>query len=638
LRCASIARLPLDRDRRHRKSSLAALTLAALGIVFGDIGTSPLYAVKETFSPDHGIPLTHNNILGGLSTIFWALMLVVSLKYVVLIMRADNRGEGGIMALIALAQKAIKSHQGWRIPLLLIGVFGASLFYGDAVLTPAVTVLSAIEGLEVGTRAFRPYVVPIAVGVLLSLFALQARGTAAVGKLFGPVTMGWFIAIGAAGIYGIVQAPAILAALNPLHALAFLTGHGAASFVVLGSVVLAVTGAEALYADMGHVGKGAVRIAWFSLVAPALVLNYFGQGALLMLRPQAVENPFYLLLPGWALYPMVVLATLASIIASQAVISGAYSLTKQAVQLGFLPRMTVVHTSAKEAGQVYIPSINWLLCAVVIAAVIGFGSSSRLAGAYGVAVTATMLVDTLLTFFVVRYMWNYPLVLCIVATGFFGIIDLSFFSATLLKIADGGWFPLAIGACVFLTMTTWRRGREILFQRLEEGAVPLKGFLESLFKDPPHRVPGTAIFLTATPDAVPHALLHNLNHNKVLHERVVFLTVEVRDVPWISFADRVTCESLGHGCWRIRVRYGFMNRPDVTRALELCGALGLEFDLMETSFFLSRQKIVPVHGGVGMAFWRDRIFAAMARNAGNVTDYFNIPTNRVIELGARVQI
>ena len=628
----------MERDSRNRRSSLGALTLAALGIVFGDIGTSPLYAVKETFSPDHGIPLSHANILGGLSTIFWALMIIVSLKYVVLIMRADNRGEGGIMALIALAQKAIKGHQEWRIPLLLIGVFGASLFYGDAVLTPAISVLSAVEGLEVGTKALKPYVVPVAVCVLLALFALQARGTAAVGKLFGPVTMAWFIAIGASGIYGIVQAPGILAALNPLHALGFLTSHGAASFVVLGSVVLAVTGAEALYADMGHVGKGAVRVAWFSLVAPALVLNYFGQGALLMVNPAAVENPFYRLLPGWALFPMVALATAASVIASQAVISGAYSLTKQAVQLGFLPRMTIVNTSAREVGQIYIPSLTWLLCAVVIAAVIGFGSSSRLAGAYGVAVTATMLVDTLLTFFVIRYMWKYPLALCILATGFFATIDLSFFIATLLKIADGGWFPLAIGACVFATMTTWRRGREILFQRLEEGAVPLKGFLDSLFKDPPHRVPGTAIFLTATPDSVPHALLHNLNHNKVLHERVVFLTVEVRDVPWISFADRVTCESMGHGCWRIRVRYGFMNRPDVTRALELCGALGLEFNLMETSFFLSRQKIVPVHGGPGMAFWRDRVFAAMARNAGNVTDYFNIPTNRVIELGSRVQI
>jgi KUP system potassium uptake protein len=495
-----------------------------------------------------------------------------------------------------------------------------------------------VEGLEIGTKALKPYVVPISVCVLLALFALQARGTAAVGRLFGPVTMAWFIAIGAAGIYGIVQEPAILLALNPLHALGFLTSHGAASFVVLGSVVLAVTGAEALYADMGHFGKGAVRLAWFSLVAPALVLNYFGQGAVLMANPAVVENPFYLLLPGWALFPMVALATAAAVIASQAVISGSYSLTKQAVQLGFLPRMTIVNTSAKEVGQIYIPSLNWLLCAVVIAAVVGFGSSARLAGAYGVAVTATMLVDTLLTFFVIRYMWNYPLVLCVLATGFFATIDLSFFVATLLKIADGGWFPLAIGACVFVTMSTWRRGREILFRRLEEGAVPLKGFLASLFKDPPHRVPGTAIFLTATPDAVPHALLHNLNHNKVLHERVVFLTVEVRDVPWVAFTERVSSESLGHGCWRIRVRYGFMNRPDVMRALELCAALGLEFDMMSTSFFLSRQKIVPVHGGPGMAFWRDRLFAAMARNAGNVTDYFNIPTNRVIELGSRVQI
>jgi KUP system potassium uptake protein len=607
-------------------------------VVFGDIGTSPLYAVKETFSPDHGIPLTPANILGGLSTIFWALMIVVSLKYVVLIMRADNRGEGGIMALIALAQTAIKAHAHWRMPLLLIGVFGASLFYGDAVLTPAISVLSAVEGLEVGTDAFKPYVVPIAVVVLVALFAFQARGTAAVGKLFGPVTMAWFFAIGAAGLYGIAQQPAVLRALNPYYALVFLSGHGTASFVVLGSVVLAVTGAEALYADMGHFGKGAVRIAWFSLVAPALVLNYFGQGALLMLQPAALQNPFYLLFPGWALYPMIALATAATVIASQAVISGAFSLTKQAVQLGFLPRMTIVHTSAREMGQVYIPSINWLLCAVVLAAVIGFGSSSRLAGAYGVAVTATMLVDTLLTFFVIRYGWGYPLWLCIFATGSFALVDLAFFSSTLLKIGDGGWFPLVIGAGVYLIMATWRRGREMLFETLNSTSVPLAPFLESLFKDPPQRVPGTAVFLTATPDATPHALLHNLNHNKVLHERVVFLTVQIRDVPWVAFEERVTCERLGHGCWRVRLRYGFMNRPDVTSALELCGALGLQLEPMETSFFLSRQKIVPTEGGAGMALWRDRVFAAMARNAGNVTDYFNIPANRVIELGTRVQI
>ena len=630
-----------DQDPR-RSSGKAALTLAALGIVFGDIGTSPLYAVKETFSPDHGIPLTHANVLGGVSTIFWALMIVVSLKYVVLIMRADNRGEGGIMALIALASSAVKGHPQWRLPLMLIGIFGASLFYGDAVLTPAISVLSAVEGLEIGTSAFKPYVVPIAVAVLVALFAFQRSGTAVVGKLFGPVTLVWFVALGAGGVHGIVQQPDVLLALNPLHALRFVTGHGLASFIVLGAVVLAVTGAEALYADMGHFGISPVRIGWFSLVGPALVLNYFGQGALLIGRPEAVQNPFYLLFPAWALYPMVGLATLATVIASQAVISGAYSLTKQAVQLGFLPRMSIVHTSAREIGQVYIPAINWVLCVAVIAAVIGFGSSSRLAGAYGVAVTATMLVYTLLTFFVVRYGWGYPLWLCAFSTGFFVVIDIAFFSATLTKVHDGGWFPLTIGACMFVILATWRRGREILYERLRTSSVPLEPFLNSLFVEPPQRVTGTAVFLTATPEATPHALLHNLNHNKVLHERVVFLTVEFRDVPWVPFTERVKCERLGHGCWRVRVRYGFMNRPDVTRALDLCGALGLDFEPMQTSFFLSREKIVPVAGsaiaGRGMSLWRERMFAAMARNAGNVTDYFNIPTNRVIELGSRVEI
>jgi KUP system potassium uptake protein len=617
----------------------ATLTLLALGVVFGDIGTSPLYAVKETFSPDHGIAVNRENILAGLSLMFWALMVVVSLKYVVLIMRADNRGEGGIMALIALATKAIEHHPRWRGPLLVIGIFGASLFYGDAVLTPAISVLSAVEGLEVGTRALKPYVVPIAVGVLVALFAIQARGTAAIGKLFGPVTMLWFLAIGTAGINGIVGEPSILAALNPLHALRFLTTHAVESFVVLGAIVLAVTGAEALYADMGHFGKGPVRIAWFSLVAPALVLNYFGQGALLMAQPEAVENPFYLLLPGWALYPMVALATAATVIASQAVISGAYSITRQAVQLGFLPRMAMVHTSAREIGQIYIPSINWLLCAVVVAAVIGFGSSSRLAGAYGVAVTGTMLVDTLLTFFVIRYAWRYPLWLCLCATGFFLVIDLTFFSATLLKIADGGWFPLAIGAAVFIAMATWRRGRETLLERVQSSSVPLDSFLKSLFAEPPRRIPGTAVFLTATPAATPHALLHSLKHYKVVHERMVFLTVEFRDVPWVAFEERVVCERLPHHCWRVAVRYGFMNPPDVMRALEVCGALGLEFDLMDTSFFLSREKVVPTaEGAANMALWRDRLFAAMARNAGNITDYFNIPSNRVVELGTRVEI
>jgi KUP system potassium uptake protein len=621
------------------QSTTAALTLVALGVVFGDIGTSPLYAMKETFAPAHGMPLDEANILGGLSTIFWALMLVVSLKYVLLIMRADNRGEGGIMALIALASSAIKDHPQWRAPLLLIGVFGASLFYGDAVLTPAISVLSAVEGLEIGTSAFKPYVVPIAVVVIVALFVLQAKGTEVVGRMFGPVTLAWFLAIGAAGLYGIVQHPGVLAALNPLWAADFLGSHATESFVILGSVVLAVTGAEALYADMGHFGKGPVRIAWFSLVAPALVLNYFGQGALLILTPTAVQNPFYLLLPTWALYPMVGLATAATVIASQATISGAYSITKQAIQLGFLPRLNIIQTSARERGQIYIPSINWILLAAVLAAVIGFGSSSRLASAYGVAVTATMLVDTLLTFFVIRYLWKYPLWLCLFATGFFAVIDIAFFASTLLKVADGGWFPLVIGAFVFLIMVTWRRGRGIMFQRLRASSVPLKPFLGSLFQDEPQRVPGTAVFLTATPESTPNALLHNLNHNKVLHERVVFLTAEVTEEPWVPFDKRVLVAKLGHGCWRMTVRYGFMNEPDIVRALEIAGTLGLEFDMMSTSFFLSRETVVPVTGKEGgMALWREKLFAMMARNAGNAADYFKLPANRVIELGTKVEI
>ena len=626
-------------DPRASRSSTPALTLLALGVVFGDIGTSPLYAVKETFSEGHGIALSAENILGGLSIIFWSLMVIVSLKYVVLIMRADNRGEGGIMALIALASSAVKDHPHWRVPLLVIGVFGASLFYGDAVLTPAISVLSAIEGLEIGTTAFKPYVVPLAVIVIIALFGFQSRGTAMVGRLFGPVTLVWFFAIGATGLHGIAQYPGVIAAINPVHAFGFLANHAGTSFVVLGAVVLAVTGAEALYADMGHFGKGPVRIAWFSLVAPALVLNYFGQGALLIVRPETVQNPFFLLVPEWALYPMVGLATAATVIASQAVISGAYSMTTQAIQLGFLPRVTIVQTSERVRGQVYIPAINWLLLAAVLAAVIGFGSSSRLASAYGIAVTATMMVDTLLTFFVIRYAWKYPLWLCVGATGFFLVFDATFFSATLLKVADGGWFPLVIGAAVFTIMRTWRSGREIMFSRLHETSVPLKAFLDSLFRDPPIRVPGTSVFLTATPEATPSALLHNLNHNKVLHERVVFLTVQITDEPWVLFDKRVSLVKLGHGCWRVTVRYGFMDEPDVVRALEIAGTLGLEFDLMTTSFFLSREMVVPVATlDSGMAYWRERVFAAMARNAGSAADYFKLPANRVIELGTKVEI
>jgi len=636
---AAPVELPPERRAHEPKQATAALALLALGIVYGDIGTSPLYAVKETFNPQHGIPLTADNILGGLSSIFWALVVVVTLKYVTLVLRANNRGEGGIMALLALAIASIGDRPRLGAALLAIGVFGASLFYGDAVLTPAISVLSAVEGLEVGTDTFKPYIVPISTGILVGLFLIQRHGTGVVGMLFGPVCVLWFLALAASGIWNIQKNPEILGALNPVHAIHFATAHGYSSFVVLGSVLLAITGAETLYADMGHFGKRAIRVAWFSIVAPALVLNYFGQGALLIADPKALENPFYLAFPQWALYPMVVLATAATVIASQATISGAYSMTQQAIQLGYLPRMPVLHTSSKTIGQIYVPAVNWILLVAVAAAVIGFGSSTRLASAYGVAVMGTMLVTTFLTFFVIRHGWGYPLWLCLPVTGFFMMIDATFFAAAMHKVLEGGWFPLLLGAAIFGVMMTWRRGRTALLGRLRASSIPLGAFLDSLFISPPQRVAGTAVFLTSTPDATPHALLHSLKHYKVLHQRNVFLTVEFRDVPWVLFEDRVNCEKLRHDCWRVVVRYGFMDRPDVGAALELCGPAGLQLDPQEVSYFLSREKIVPSAGTKnGLARWGDRIFAAMARNAGSVTDYFNIPTNRVVELGTRVEI
>jgi KUP system potassium uptake protein len=621
-----------------RQQSTAALALLALGVVYGDIGTSPLYAAKETFNPQHGIPLTADNVIGGVSTIFWSLMIIVSLKYVTLVMRASNRGEGGIMALLTLATSAVRERPRLQAGLLAIGVFGASLFYGDAVLTPAISVLSAVEGLEVGTAAFKPYIVPIAAGILIALFSIQRYGTGVVGLLFGPVCALWFVAIAAIGIWNIAKAPTILKAIDPTYALHFATGHGFASFVVLGSVLLAITGAETLYADMGHFGSRAIRIAWFGVAAPALVLNYFGQGALLIAQPAAIENPFFLAYPDWALYPMVVLATAATIIASQATISGAYSMTQQAVQLGYLPRMTILHTSARTMGQIYVPVVNWTLLLVVAAAVVGFGSSSRLASAYGVAVMGTMLVTTMLTFFVLRYGWRYPLWLCVLATAFFMLIDVVFFAAAMHKVLDGGWFPLVLGAIVFFVMVTWRHGRETLLEQLRGSSPPLEGFLKSLFMYPPQRVPGTAVFLTSTPDATPNALLHSLKHYKVLHEKNVFLTVEFGDVPSMPSRRRVVSERLADDCWRVTARYGFMERPDVALALELCAPEGLQLDPMEVTYFLSREKIVPRTTESGIAQWRDRVFATMARNAGSITDFFNIPTNRVVELGTRVEI
>jgi KUP system potassium uptake protein len=606
----------------------AELALLALGIVYGDIATSPLYAVKETFNPAHGIPMTPANIVGGVSAIFWTLMVVVSLKYVTLILRATTRGEGGIMALLALAAESVRDR-----PRL-----GAALCSGDAVLTPAISVLSAVEGLEVATTAFKPYVVPIAMGLLFALFAIQRRGTGVVGLFFGPICAVWFVVIGAVGVANIVREPAILAALDPMHALAFVTGHGLASFLVLGSVLLAITGAEALYADVGHLGKRAVRLVWFTVAAPSLVLNYFGQGALLIADPSAISNPFYLAAPAWSLYPLVALATAATVIASQATISGAYSMTRQAIQLGYLPRMTTHHTSAGTMGQIYIPAMNWILLVAVSAAVLGFGSSSALASAYGVAVLGTMLVTTFLAFFVIRYRWRYPLWLCVLATGAFMLVDSTLLAAALAKVLDGGWFPLAVAMVVFTIMMSWRRGRALLLARLQGTSVPLVAFLQSLFGDPPARVPGTAVFMTSAPDATPHALLHSLKHYKVLHQTNVFLTVRFWDVPWHGAAGRVSCEPLAHGCWRVTAHYGFMEQPDVEEALACCGPSGLQIEPADVSWFLSREKVVPGAATGATAAWRSRLFVALARNAGSISDFFGIPTNRVIELGTRVEI
>jgi KUP system potassium uptake protein len=620
----------------HRES-MAALTLGALGVVYGDIGTSPLYTMKEVFSPATGIPLDAHHLIGAVSVIFWGLMMVVTLKYVMLILRADNRGEGGIMALTALAAKAAGNTHRRRVLLLLTGVFGAALFYGDSVITPAISVLSAVEGLEVATPALKPYVLPISVAVLIGLFAMQRFGTALVGKLFGPVIVLWFGVLALTGINEIAQQPAILAALNPLNGLAFLSAQGWHMFVAVGSIVLAFTGAEALYADMGHFGKRPIRWAWSGLVLPALGINYMGQGALLMRDPSALENPFYRLFPEAWLIPAVLLATLATVIASQAVISGAYSMTKQAVQLGLLPRMQVHYTSAKEAGQIYMPEVNWTLLAAVLLAVVGFGSSSALAAAYGIAVTVTMLITTVLTFFVVRHGWNYPLPVALAATGVFLALDTLLVASCSLKFFQGGWFPLVLGGSLFVVMATWRRGRELLIDSIRHDDPDILPFITALSADAVHRVPRTAVYAVANPDTVPQALMHNLKHNQVLHERNVILTVVFHDVPWIPFEERVQVKPLVPGFWKVQVNYGFKNTPDVPKALELCQAQGLSINLFETSYFLSREIVVPTKG-TGMAHWREALFALMSRNSGSVAGFFNLPNNCVIELGTRVQI
>ncbi|HET9976381.1 MAG TPA: potassium transporter Kup [Burkholderiaceae bacterium] len=617
-------------------TALAALTLAALGIVYGDIGTSPLYALKEIFHGGH-VATTPANILGVLSLIFWTLTVVISLKYVLLILRADNNGEGGLIAMLALATHAVRDKPALRRGLMTVGLFGTAVFYGDGVITPAISVLSAVEGLEVAAPALHEWVIPLTLIILTGLFAVQRHGTAGIGKWFGPITLAWFAALVALGLPHIAAQPGVLVALNPAHALAFVGAQPLIAFVALGAVVLVVTGGEALYADLGHFGKLPIRIAWYALVMPALVINYFGQGALLLAEPEAVSNPFYRMAPEGLRLPLVILATAATVIASQALISAAFSVTKQAMQLGILPRMAVHHTSVRDTGQIYVPFINWGLYVFIVLAVVMFKSSSNLASAYGIAVTLDMTITTVMTFFVIRYGWGYPLALCLAATGFFFAIDVMFFLSNLLKIIAGGWFPIVIGIGMFTLMLTWVQGRTLLSAKLRDDAIPLPDFLEGIFVGPPARAEGTAVFLTSEPGITPNALMHNLKHNKVLHEYNLFVNVQQHDVPWVGFERRVEMTPLGHDCWAVTVHFGFKNEPDVPEALNLLEGRGVPLDAMQTSYFLSRDIVIPTFGG-GMAMWREKLFASMHKNAAAAADFLNLPANRVVELGAKVQI
>ncbi|MES2482678.1 MAG: potassium transporter Kup [Pseudomonadota bacterium] len=621
---------------QRSKSSLPVLTLGAIGVVYGDIGTSVLYAMKEVFGSGH-VPFTHANIYGILSILFWTLTVIVSIKYVVLVLRADNNGEGGLVAMLALASQAVKDKPRLRSVLLAVGIFGTCLFYGDGVITPAISVLSAVEGLEVVSPRFKSLVIPITLVILLGLFMVQKRGTGGIGRFFGPITLVWFAVLAVLGVSQILRHPEILQAISPHHAVGFMLAFPGTTFIVLGAVVLVVTGAEALYADLGHFGKKPIRLAWFGVVMPALTLNYFGQGALLLSNPEAVKNPFYYMTPDWALLPMVGLATAATVIASQALITGAFSVTKQVIQLGYLPRLNVQHTSVRDTGQIYLPFVNWGLFVAIVLAVVMFRSSSNLAAAYGIAVTLDMLITTILTFFVIRYGWGYPLWLCIGATGVFFVIDLTFFASNMLKFFAGGWFPLMIGGAIFILMMTWKKGRAILNEALKTDAIDLRSFLEAVFVSPPTRVQGTAIFLTAEPGAVPNALLHNLKHNKVLHDQNLFVTVRNHEVPWVGISRRLDVEPLGRGCWQVIIHYGFKNDPDVPRALQQLRSQGCELDAMTTSYFLSRDVVVPSVGS-GMAQWREKLFAQMHHNASAAADFLKLPNNAVVELGSKVAI
>ncbi|MCL6263365.1 low affinity potassium transporter Kup [Craterilacuibacter sp. RT1T] len=619
----------------HNNKAMAGITLAALGVVYGDIGTSPLYTLKECFSGHYGLLPTHDNVLGVLSLVFWELILVVSIKYLSFVLKADNRGEGGILTLMALSKRKVRGTPGWL--LMILGIMGAGFFYGEVIITPAMSVLSAVEGLEVITPAFTPYILPISLSVLSGLFLIQKHGTARVGTLFGPVMGIWFLTLATLGVGGIMDNPEVLGALNPVWGVRFMLDNGMIAFLTLGSVVLAITGTEALYADMGHFGKSPIRRAWFALVLPALVLNYFGQGALILAEPAAVKNPFFNLAPDWAMYPLVGLATFATVIASQAVISGVFSLTRQAVQLGYIPRLSILHTSEKEIGQIYIPMINWALLAAVIVVVVAFGSSSNLAAAYGIAVTGTMVITTLLAATVARRNWRWPLWAVAPATALFLFIDVPLFAANIHKISAGGWLPLVIGAVMFILMTTWKRGRSLLAERLDEQAIPLDSFIENMEAYPPTRVAGTAVFMTSSSYGVPHAMLHNLKHNKVLHERVVLLTIRTKDEPYVDPEERLAITRLSDSFWQVLADYGYKETPDVNAILAQCEVQGLAFEVMDTSFFLSRETLISTDRP-GMARWREKLFVGMSRNALKATDFFQIPTNRVVELGAQVEL
>jgi KUP system potassium uptake protein len=618
------------------QKSLAPLVIGAIGVVYGDIGTSPLYTLRECFTGLHGLPLTPDNVFGILSLIFWAITIIVTLKYVALIMRANNRGEGGIMALTALVSGSLHGPRA-RWWLVGLGIFGAAMFYGDGMITPAISVLSAVEGLEVIAPTLSSYVVPVTLAILIALFSIQRYGTASVGVMFGPVMCLWFATLAALGAIQVASDPSVLAALNPSYAGEFLRGNPLAAFLALGAVVLAVTGTEALYADMGHFGASPIRRAWLLFVLPALVLNYFGQGALLIHDSAAIKNPFYLLAPEWALLPMVLLATCATVIASQAVISGAFSLTRQAIQMGYCPRLTITHTSYREIGQIYVPFVNWTLLAAVMALVAGFRSSSNLAAAYGIAVTLAMAIDSCLIYIVLTRLWRWNPVVALVIVGPLITIDSSFLASNALKIPEGGWFPIIIGAVVFTVLTTWKRGRSMLLARLAQETMPIDAFVAAISATPPVRVPGTAVFLTSTANRVPHALLHNLKHNKVLHERVVFLTVTTREIPIVPLAERVRIDDLGCNFWQIEAFFGFKEDPDVPALLDECGRRGHPFDMMDTSFFVSRETLIPTVSP-GMALWRERLFASMSKNATKATEFFNVPTNRVVELGTQVEL